>query len=264
MLRENEQLIIAGPCAAESREQVLAAAREARKRDIPIMRASLWKPRTEPGFEGVGERGISWLAEAAEVEVGVIPATEVLLPEHAEKTMKGLLAHKDSNEILLWLGSRNQNHLIQREVARAANDPRVILLIKNQPWPDERHWIGIVNHVIQGGFPSKQIILCHRGFCPNGFPNPRRLRNLPDWEMAARVREQLSLPMVIDPSHMAGESQKVREVVEEALRWEFDGFMIEVHPSLSTAHTDARQQLTWDQFDQVLNTIRVAKHTRVA
>ena len=129
-------IIIAGPCAAEFKEQVLEAIRAAKKRRVDFMRMSLWKPRTKPGFEGLGEDGLELLVAAA--RAGVSPATEVIMPEHAKMAMTAVFSAVPRARLMLWSGSRNQNHYIQREIARvAARDKRVILMVKNQPWANE-------------------------------------------------------------------------------------------------------------------------------
>lgn len=252
------QTIIAGPCAAESRDQVVDIARKMSERDVRIIRASWWKPRTRPGgFEGAGEAAASWAAEVT--RMGITIGTEVLIPDHVRQVVNGVAANRGiPQNILLWLGSRNQNHFIQREIAREMQDvpPEVKLMIKNQPWGDERHWLGIVDHITNAGVSSDRIMLCHRGFDPYGRENSRGLRNLPDWEMAMRVKEKTGLPMLVDPSHIGGSVQNVFRVTQEAIRFPFDGFIVEVHPDPTAAMTDAKQQLGTEQFDQMLKIIR--------
>ncbi|PIS16050.1 hypothetical protein COT62_00445 [Candidatus Roizmanbacteria bacterium CG09_land_8_20_14_0_10_41_9] len=248
-----EKIIIAGPCAAESRKQVLETAVSMKERNIPIVRASLWKPRTKPGFDGVGADGIPWLAEAT--KMGVTVATEVLLPNHVTEVLNGIKGDGDPSQVLFWLGSRNQSHLIQREVASRMKEeaPETVkLMIKNQPWNDMNHWLGIVDHVTDAGFPPERILLCHRGFYPNGGENPMGLRNIPDFEMAMRVRELTGLPMLVDLSHIAGSVDKVPLVANEARQYDMDGYMIEVHPNPSVAKSDAKQQLNINEFDRLL------------
>jgi len=245
-----KQLIIAGPCAAESKEQVLVAAREAKKRQVDFMRACLWKPRTRPGFEGLGEEGIDLLVEVA--KLGMAPATEVLLPEQAQQVMEKILTEVPESKLLLWIGARNQNHFIQREIARVvASDPRVMLLVKNQPWKNEDHWEGVAGHVLDGGIDPKRVILCHRGFMPNGV-NPHGYRNVPAYDMAMSIREKTGLKMVFDPSHTGGSVPNVFHAAGEASKYDFDGLMVEVHPNPTEAKTDAGQQLTWGEFDRLM------------
>lgn len=245
------RVLVVGPCAAESRGQILAAIEQAKKRHIDFMRMCLWKPRTKPGFEGLGEKGIDLFIEAA--KAGVNPGTEVLIPQHAELIMNRVLGEVPKTKILLWIGARNQNHYIQREISRvAAMDPRVYLMIKNQPWHDEKHWMGIVDHVVAGGISLDHIMLCHRGFHPHGLPKPNNFRNVPDFEMAMRVKETTGLPMIFDPSHVGGTVANVFKAVELATQYPFDGLMIEVHPNPGAAMTDAKQQLTYKDLDRLL------------
>ena len=249
---KNKSIIIAGPCAAESREQIIASVKEARKRKVDFMRISLWKPRTKPGFDGLGESGIPLLVEA--LNLGISSATEVMLPEHAKAVMDAVLPVLKSRRLLLWIGSRNQNHHVQQEIARVTSrDKRVLLLVKNQPWVDKNHWEGIIEHVLAGGISKDNLILCHRGFGPNGH-NPLGLRNIPDFEMSKRIKMKTGLPMVFDPSHTGGSVPNVLKLAKEASKHNFDGVMVEVHPDPKNALTDAKQQLTWEQFDRMVKT----------
>ncbi len=244
-----KSIIIAGPCAAESKEQVLETIREAKKRGVDFIRISLWKPRTKPGFEGLGEDGLEFLVAAA--RAGVNPATEVIMPEHAKMAMTAVFSAVPKARLMLWIGSRNQNHYIQREIARvAARDKRVILMVKNQPWSNEDHWEGIVGHVLSGGIDKDRVVLCHRGFMPNGV-NPHGYKNVPDYAMAMRIKEKTGLTMIFDPSHTGGAVAKVLQIAREAKRYDFDGVIVEVHRDPVHALTDAQQQLTWKQFDQL-------------
>lgn len=245
-----KSIIIAGPCAAESREQILVSLKEARRRKVDFIRISLWKPRTKPGFDGLGKKGIPLILDA--VNLGVNPATEVILPSHAKAVMKAVLPVLKNRKLLLWIGARNQNHFVQQEIARiVSTDKRVLLMVKNQPWADEKHWEGIVEHVLLGGISKDNLILCHRGFGPNGR-NPLGLRNMPDYEMSMRIKMTTGLPMVFDPSHTGGSVPNVRSLAKEASSYDFDGLMVEVHPDPANALTDAKQQLTWEQFDELV------------
>lgn len=250
--KNRETIIIAGPCAAESKEQIIASLKEAKKRKVDFVRISLWKPRTKPGFDGLKKEGISLLLEA--VKMGLNPATEVLLPEHAKAVMDTILPNlKRGGKLLLWIGARNQNHHIQQEIARVvSSDNRVFLMVKNQPWPDESHWEGIIEHVLAGGVSKDNLILCHRGFIANGHPNPLGLRNIPDYGMSKRIKEKVCLPMIFDPSHTGGSVDNVLYIAKEASKHSFDGVIVEVHPNPAVALTDAKQQLKWDQFDALL------------
>jgi 3-deoxy-7-phosphoheptulonate synthase len=249
------RMTIAGPCAAESRDQVMQSAHQAEKRGIDIVRASLWKPRTKPGFDGIGIEGIAWLGEVA--QLGLVPATEVLTTENAHAVVDKI-SGVSGKDVLIWIGSRNQNHILQQEIGQVVRgDKHSILLLKNQPWQNLEHWLGTIDHVIAGGADPKQIILCHRGFAPGkNDPNPKGLRNIPDLEMAMEVKRKTGLPMLIDPSHMGGARDKVLVLIQEAQEYRdedgtsFDGLMVEVHPDPDHAKTDRAQQLTWQQFDE--------------
>lgn len=252
--------IIAGPCAAESREQMLQTAQEAMKRGIGTVRMSLWKPRTAPGWSGIWEKGIPVFLEIA--DMGVRPATEVLLPRHVEHILNGTIAKNRDARVLLWLGSRNQNDILQRDIGSIiAGEPRVQLMVKNQMWKDRKHWEGIIDHVVSGGASPLQLLLCHRGFAPGS----KTLRNIPDMDMALRVKDSLSrkhnvpMPLILDGSHIAGMSaenvmrtterlsQKTLTIDGRTLK--IDGLMLETHPDPDRAQTDKNQQLTWGQLD---------------
>ena len=236
--------LISGPCALESREQLRLSVSELKKMGISHIRASLYKPRTQPGWEGLGDTGIPILLEET-LPCGLIPATEILTPEHARKIVSAIKAYGNSAKILLWIGSRNQNHIQLKQIASILSkaSDQVELMLKNQMWEDERHWIGLVKHVAETDFPKKNLLLCHRGFSPGRSPNPHAFRNLPNLEMATRLRKETGLRMILDPSHIGGEKDKVIQIIETSLNYEFDGYMIEVHPNSKEAKTDAKQQL---------------------
>lgn len=247
--KQKTGIIIAGPCAAESEKQIQKTLRQAIQRTISFVRISLWKPRTKPGFEGLGFRGINLLIDAA--RMGIHPATEVILPEQARAVMDAVLSEVPDTTLLLWIGARNQNHVIQREISRVvASDSRVMLMVKNQPWNSEDHWDGIVGHVLSSGINPRNVLLCHRGFIPNGI-NPRGYKNVPDFDMAMRVKAKSGLRMIFDPSHTGGSVDNVLQIAKEANNHQFDGMIVEVHPDPSHALTDAKQQLTWKQFDTI-------------
>ncbi len=251
-ISKNERIIIAGPCALESEEQAMIAAQCAKMRNVDFVRMCLFKPRTKPGFEGLGESGIPILVKAA--KMGVNPATEVTNPDDATKIIDAVMAATKTGKLLIWIGSRNQNHFIQREIARlVASNKRVTLMLKNQPWFSKEHWEGIVEHALSGGIDKDQLIVCHRGFTP-GVENPENYRNVPDFQMAMEVKQSTGLKMLFDPSHTGGTVPNVLKITGESQNFDFDGIIIEVHHDPSCALTDAKQQLTWDQFDDLLDT----------
>ena len=220
-----------------------------------MMRASLWKPRTRPSdFEGVGLAGIPWFAEVT--KMGITIGTEVLMPGRVTDLINGIQNNNgDPTKIFLWLGSRNQNQFVQKPIAKriAKYAPdNVKLLIKNEPWGDEDHWLGIVDYVVRGGLSPDRLILCHRGFYPWRQNNPDNFRNLPDFEMAMRVKEKTGLPMLLDPSHIGGSVENVFKVVNMAAEFPFDGLMVEYNPLPIKPQTDAGQHLTLGELDELL------------
>jgi|GEM_PF-630604 len=244
-------IIVAGPCAAETPEQIRFSMVEAKKRGVDFIRISLWKPRTKPGFDGLKEEGIYLLAEAA--QMGLNPGTEILVASQAQAVMDGVLPHLQENgRLMLWIGARNQNHHVQQEIAKiASQDPRVCLMLKNQPWPSESHWEGIHEHALEGGIARENIVLCHRGFTPP--PGDKSgLRNVADSKMAMSVRNKSGLPMLLDISHIAGARDKIEVIMQEAAAHNYDGIVIEIHPNPEKAWTDASQQITWDRLDELM------------
>ena len=254
----HQPLVIAGPCAAETPEQIQVSLEQAKLRNVDYVRISLWKPRTRPGYEGMGlEAGIPMLKKA--IEMGLNPATEIMLPEQAHAILDEVLPILGEQRIMLWIGARNQNHMVQRDIAKAAaRDSRVTLMVKNQPWPCEKHWEGIADHVLDSGISKENVVLCHRGFIPSGH-NPHQWRNLPDSAMAMRIREKTGLPMILDLSHTAGHSDKIKDIAMEAVTFPYDGTITEVHPSPTNAWTDAAQQITWNDFDEILERMENAR-----
>lgn len=267
----SKPLIMAGPCCGESNQVGDATAQQAIDRDIPIVRFSLWKPRTrhpEGVYLGPGNDGIPWLINIA--KTGLIPATEVLTAEHAISVIEAVKSESElrgRERLVVWLGARNQNDRIQYEIGEIAKDnPWLTVMIKNQMWPDMEHWLGIPEAIIRGGAREEQLLLCHRGFAPR----VDGLRNPPDFEMAMAVKEETDLPMLIDISHIAGSVSKVTEVAEWAAAYHkqgihFDGYVLEVHSNPQGAKTDQGQQLTWTQFDLVRERIeRKLNNTKAA
>lgn len=250
-MNRHEQKIIAGPCALESQRHAELTIQGAQDVGISTVRMNLWKPRTKPGFEGVGQAGVPWVHAAA--ERGLTPAMEVILPHQVDLLMNEVLGKLPHASLLLWIGSRNQNHEVQRDIGRAvAGEPRVQLMVKNQPWRDKDHWRGIVEHVMHGGATAEQLSLCHRGFAPwDKSSSPTR--NVADMEMAVALKNELNIPLIMDPSHIAGKREAVKKMASElATNPDVDGQIIEVHPDPTTALTDAQQQLTWAELQMIL------------
>jgi 3-deoxy-D-arabino-heptulosonate 7-phosphate (DAHP) synthase len=252
-------IVIAGPCSAESDEQMDIAIEEASKREVDFVRCNLYKPRDIPAFDGLGEKGAHLLGKVA--RAGLNPALEVMMPEHVDMAMESALPHlRAGGKLLLWIGARNQNHIIQDEIAkRASKDDRVWLMVKNQPWVAERHWKGILTWVLDAGMPAERLLNCYRGYTPSyGDKNPEGFRNLVNFEEAMRVKEATGIPMLFDPSHTGGTVENVLKMSELSAKFDFDGMIIELHHDPEHAFTDAKQQLTWQQYDQLLEKMQAA------
>ena len=244
-LDKSNKIVIAGPCAFESKKQLLQSIAVLQEIGIHIIRASLWKPRTTFSWDGIGVRGLYTLFEES-LSRNMIPATEIMTVDHAVAIKNVLENFKDYAQAVLWIGSRNQNHLVQCEIAQILQDTPegVFLMYKNQPWPDEAHWLGINTHLERGGFPKNRLISCHRGFfCKNSL-----MRNEPDFSMAISVKEKTKIPMFLDPSHIGGSVENVFSVVKQSLQYDFDGYMIEMHPEKDFALVDKSQQLSPEEL----------------
>lgn len=250
------KLMIAGPCAMESRQQLRESVRLLKTMGVTTVRASLWKPRTQPGWEGLGWMSLPILLEET-LPHGMVPATEIISAEHAQMVVQALEQYDPKANMLVWLGSRNQNHLEQKRISQIlASGPKGIrFMFKNQMWDDERHWMGIYEHIVAAGFPRERLLACHRGFSPGKLPNPKGYRNLPDMEMAMRIKEKTGLPMILDPSHIGGTQKNVFEVCAMAAAYQFDGCIVEMHCDPLKAKTDAQQQLSGEQFQELLKTL---------
>lgn len=244
---ERPRLIIAGPCSAESRKQIVDTATAlAELGEVDVLRAGVWKPRTKPGsFEGMGDEALEWLAEAKRL-TGLPIATEVATATHAEKA---LAAGVD----VLWIGARTtSNPFSVQEIAEVLGGTEVPVMVKNPMMADAELWIGAVERLARCGV--KHIGLIHRGFV--GYDPTSELRNTPLWQVALEVRRRLSeLPMICDPSHICGNRRGLREVAQQAADLNYSGLMIESHPSPERALSDAEQQVTPDELHALLGAI---------
>jgi chorismate mutase len=228
-------LIISGPCSAESREQVLETARLLKETGIvSAFRSGIWKPRTRPNeFEGHGIPALKWLTEVRE-KYDLPVAVEVATPHHVEACLKEGID-------ILWIGARTSvNPFSVQELAEALKGIDIPLLIKNPLNPDLSLWIGVVERFINTGI--RRLAVIHRGF--NTYEKSR-YRNEPLWEIPVKLKSlHPNLPVLTDPSHITGNRQLLREVIQHALLLDTDGFMIETHINPDAALTDARQQIT--------------------
>lgn len=259
-----KKTIIAGPCALESKAQLVNCIENLKPLGVNIIRASLWKPRTAPGWEGLGFYGLPLLLEET-LSRGLIPATEIMTAIQAQMCIDALKFFGDNARMIVWLGARNQNHFELRRLAHILREgpPSLILIFKNQIWIDKKHWFGLYQHILQSGFPQNRLIACHRGFNPGYGDNPRLLRNIPEYEMSMEMKENMGIPMFLDPSHIAGSRDKVFTIVEESLNYDYDGYLIEVHDNVSLAKTDINQQLTFEQLGRLLDIIRTKEKSEM-
>ncbi len=234
--------IIAGPCSAESRQQLLDTAVALHGSGIPVFRAGLWKPRTHPGtFEGVGVEGLPWLADVRRI-VGMKVATEVATAAHVEACIEAGID-------ILWIGARTTaNPFLMQEIAEALSGVDIPVLVKNPLNPDIGLWIGAIERLDNVGIHRLGVI--HRGFSSS---RAVQYRNDPCWHLAVGFRTRCpQIPFFVDPSHMGGDRKYIKEIMERALRLGADGFMIESHISPDHALSDSRQQLTPAELSSLL------------
>lgn len=237
-------LLIAGPCSAESEEQLLEVAR-ALAGKISLFRAGLWKPRTRPGcFEGVGKEGLLWM-QRVKRELSLPVATEVANAEHVELALSAGID-------VLWIGARTTvNPFAVQEIADALRGCDIPVLVKNPVNPDLELWIGALERLNNAGL--KRLGAIHRGF---SFYGETCFRNAPQWQLPIELRRRLpQLPIICDPSHIAGKRELVMSLSQQAMDLNFDGLMIETHCNPVCAWSDARQQVTPDELSMILGRI---------
>lgn len=239
-------LLIAGPCSAESPQQLMETARGLTGCGVSVFRAGLWKPRTHPGsFEGVGAEGLPWLVAVRE-ETGLAVATEVAGAKHVEAC---LAAGLDA----LWIGARTTTSpFLVQEIAEALSGTDIPVYIKNPVQPDPELWAGAVERLQRAGV--RRIGLVLRGFTT---PESGPYRNAPLWPLAVGMRTRFpGLPLLVDPSHIAGERSLVGEISQKALDLGLDGLMVEVHAHPDSALSDAAQQLSPEGFCSLLGALQ--------
>lgn len=248
--------MIAGPCALESKAQIVDCVEHLKQLGISIVRACLWKPRTSPGWDGIGIYGLSLLLDET-LSRGVIPATEILTAVHAQMVVDTVAQFGDEASMIVWIGARNQNHFELLNIVQVLlkGPPHIYLMFKNQMWVDKKHWFGIYEHIVAAQFPRDRLLACHRGFSPGYSENPENLRNIPDYTMSMEIKEKTQVPVLLDPSHIAGKRDLVHKIVEQSLDYDFDGYMVEVHNNTAAAKTDAHQQLSFDELGALLDVV---------
>ena len=241
-LEANRPIVIAGPCSAESREQVMQTATELAEKGIKIFRAGIWKPRTKPGgFEGIGAVGLPWLKEVKE-KTGMMVATEVATPAHVLEAIKAGID-------LLWIGARTAaNPFAMQELADALKGVDIPILLKNPVNPDLELWIGGLERLYNAGLTNLGVI--HRGFSSY---DKKIYRNAPLWHIPIELKRRYpEITIICDPSHIGGARELVAPIAQQAMDLNFDGLIIESHCNPDCALSDAKQQLTPAVLDYTL------------
>ncbi len=236
-------LVIAGPCSAETEEQVLTTARQLASSGIRIFRAGIWKPRTKPGgFEGVGTEGLSWLQKVKK-ETGMYVSTEVATQKHVFEALKYGID-------ILWIGARTSaNPFAMQEIADALKGADVPVLVKNPVNPDLELWIGGIERIYNAGI--RKIGAIHRGFSSY---DQKMYRNLPQWHIPIELKRRIpNLPLICDPSHIGGKRELIAPLSQQAMDLNYDGLIIESHCMPDAAWSDKEQQITPDVLSYVLN-----------
>jgi len=244
-------LVIAGPCSAETEQQVLNIAHQLKDSDATVYRAGIWKPRTRPGnFEGVGALGLKWLQKAKQ-ETGMMITTEVANPNHVELALK-------HDVDILWIGARTTvSPFIVQEIAEALKGTDKPVLIKNPVNPDLSLWLGAVERFYTADVKNLGVI--HRGFSTY---EKTRYRNNPEWQIAVDLQNRFpDLPLILDPSHIAGRRDIIFDLSQTALDLNYDGLMIESHHDPDNAWSDATQQITPEVLIQYTEDLRIRKET---
>lgn len=242
-------LLIAGPCSAESPEQLLTTAFHIQKLGIDIMRAGVWKPRTRPNsFEGKGEEALSWMKDVKK-EVPIKMATEVASPTHVETALK-------YGVDVLWVGARTSvNPFMVQEIANALKGIDIPILVKNPINPELALWQGSLERIYNAGI--SKLAAVHRGFSSY---QKSKYRNIPSWQIAIELKSNFpELPLICDPSHISGNREMILEVSQKALDLGYDGLMIETHPNPEIALSDADQQVNLSSLEDILEQLRFTK-----
>src|SRR5471030_549596 len=247
---KNEPLLIAGPCSAETEDQLVATAHLlAKTGKVSALRAGIWKPRTRPGeFEGIGSIGLEWLKRAS-VETGLPTTVEVATGKHVEEALK-------AGVDILWVGARSTvNPFTVQEIADALRGVDVPVMVKNPVNPDLSLWIGALERINNAGITKLAAI--HRGFSSY---EKSAFRNEPMWDLAINLKTHApELPIICDPSHICGNRELIPYIAQKALDLDMQGLIIESHIDPSVAWTDAKQQLTPAALNDIMSRLEVRK-----
>ncbi len=236
-------IVIAGPCSAETEEQVMTTARQLAGKGCHMFRAGVWKPRTKPGgFEGNGEKALPWMKQVKD-ETGMLTATEVATPEHVELALKYDID-------ILWVGARTSaNPFAMQSLADSLKGVDVPVLVKNPVNPDLELWIGALERINGAGI--KRLGAIHRGFSSY---EKKLYRNMPMWQIPIELHRRIpNLPIINDPSHIGGRRDLIAPLCQQAMDLGMDGLIVESHCSPDEAWSDASQQVTPDILDYILS-----------
>jgi chorismate mutase len=244
-------MCIAGPCSAETEEQVMETARGLSAFGIHVYRAGIWKPRTKPGgFEGHGEKALPWMQQVKK-ETGMLVSTEVATPEHVELALKYGID-------ILWIGARTTaNPFAMQALADALKGVDVPVFVKNPVNPDLELWIGALLRL--NGASVKKLGAIHRGFSSY---DKTIYRNLPMWQIPIELRRRIpELPIICDPSHIGGRRDLIAPLCQQAMDLGADGLIVESHCDPDSAWSDAKQQVTPDVLDYILSLLVIRDET---
>jgi len=236
-------IYIAGPCSAETEEQVMNTAIPLAEMGIKIFRAGIWKPRTRPNaFEGVGSEGLKWLQLVKE-ETGMLVSTEVANVKHVYEALK-------YGVDIIWIGARTSaNPFAVQDIADSLKGVNIPVMIKNPVNPDVDLWIGAIERINNAGI--KRIAAIHRGFSSY---DKTLYRNVPQWQVPIELRRRIpNMPIITDPSHICGNREFLYDISQKAMDLNFDGLIIETHCNPDKALSDANQQVTPEGLTGILD-----------
>jgi len=236
-------IIMAGPCSAETEEQVMNTAVSLAAMGIKIFRAGIWKPRTRPSaFEGVGSVGLQWL-QRVKKETGMLVSTEVANVKHVYEALK-------YGVDIIWLGARTSaNPFAVQDIADSLRGVNIPVMVKNPVNPDVDLWIGAIERINNAGI--KQMAAIHRGFSSY---DKTLYRNIPQWQIPIELRRRIpQIPIITDPSHICGNREFLYDISQKAMDLNFDGLIIETHCNPNKALSDANQQVTPEGLQGILN-----------
>jgi len=246
--KKAKPFIIAGPCSAETREQVMTTAQALSAISVNLFRAGVWKPRTRPGsFEGNGEQALQWLEEA-KATYNIPISVEVAEPAHIDLALK-------YGADVLWIGARTTVNPFQvQHLADALKGVNIPVMVKNPVNADVDLWQGAIERFEVSG--AREVAAIHRGF--SGYTSAVGYRNQPNWPIPIELkRRRPELTLICDPSHITGNRNRIAEIAQKALDMHFDGLMIETHPDPDNAWTDAAQQVTPAALKLILHSLIV-------